>query len=306
MANESTKWLYEQLTGKGYNVGKDVDEFDNLMRTNAESRRWAYETATNAGFNVGKDIDEFTSLVAPQPIQAAADVVANATNRIQPSVVGTEENGNNVPVVTPNQAAADEVVPVNDTQQSWTPSVQDKIRASYQMHTMLNDFNQKSRERIAQARRLTEPFTAEGRKKRSALAFQTQLAGSPTKVMGVTGPTPKSTADEVHGETEGATRQRQPDTQSPVPYGIEYVDGKPVTRWLMPDGSVTTNIAEADAAEYVAKQQRLHDRFANRMKQNGLDADKQALYDAIVTGRNIAPEQYREIQDYMKSCGLDP
>jgi hypothetical protein len=106
MANESTKWLYEQLTGKGYNVGKDVDEFDNLMRTNAESRRWAYETATNAGFNVGKDIDEFTSLVAPQPIQAAADVVANATNRIQPSVVGTEENGNNVPVVTSNQAAA--------------------------------------------------------------------------------------------------------------------------------------------------------------------------------------------------------
>lgn len=306
MANESTKWLYEQLTGKGYNVGKDVDEFDNLMRTNAESRRWAYETATNAGFNVGKDIDEFTSLVAPQPIQAAADVVANATNRIQPSVVGTEENGNNVPVVTSNQAAADEVVPVNDTQQSWTPSVQDKIRASYQMHTMLNDFNQKSRERIAQARRLTEPFTAEGRKKRSALAFQTQLAGSPTKVMGVMGSTPKSTADEVQGETEGATQQPQPDTQSPVPYGVEYVDGKPVTRWLMPDGSVTTNIAEADAAEYVAKQQRLHDTFANRMKQNGLDAEKQALYDAIVTGKNIAPERHKEIIDYMKSCGLDP
>lgn len=306
MANESTKWLYEQLTGKGYNVGKDVDEFDNLMRTNAESRRWAYETATNAGFNVGKDIDEFTSLVAPQPIQAAADVVANATNRIQPSVVGTEENGNNVPVVTPNQAAADEVVPVNDTQQSWTPSVQDKIRASYQMHTMLNDFNQKSRERIAQARRLTEPFTAEGRKKRSALAFQTQLAGSPTKVMGVMGSTPKSTADEVQGETEGATQQPQPDTQSPVPYGVEYVDGKPVTRWLMPDGRVTTNIAEADAAEYVAKQQRLHDTFANRMKQNGLDAEKQALYDAIVTGKNIAPERHKEIIDYMKSCGLDP
>lgn len=306
MANESTKWLYEQLTGKGYNVGKDVDEFDNLMRTNAESRRWAYETATNAGFNVGKDIDEFTSLVAPQPIQAAADVVANVTNLIQSSVTGTEGNGNNEPVATPNQAVTDEVDPVNDTQQSWTPSVQDRIRASYQMHTMLNDFNQKSRERIAQARRLTEPFTADGRKKRSALAFQTQLAGSPTKVMGVTGPTPKSTADEVHGETEGATQQPQPDTQSPVPYGVEYVDGKPVTRWLMPDGSVTTNIAEADAAEYVAKQQRLHDTFANRMKQNGLDAEKQALYDAIVTGKNIAPERHKEIIDYMKSCGLDP
>ncbi len=46
MANESTQWLYEQLSTKGYNVGKDVEEFDSLMRTNDEPRRWAYETAT--------------------------------------------------------------------------------------------------------------------------------------------------------------------------------------------------------------------------------------------------------------------
>ncbi|MCM1356412.1 MAG: strawberry notch C-terminal domain-containing protein [Staphylococcus sp.] len=63
MANESTKWLYDQLKGKGYNVGKDVEEFDGLMRTNADSRRWAYDTATKSGLNVGRDIDEFSSLV---------------------------------------------------------------------------------------------------------------------------------------------------------------------------------------------------------------------------------------------------
>lgn len=63
MANESTKWLYEQLKGKGYNVGKDVNEFDSLMRSNADSRQWAYNTATKSGLNVGKDIDEFSSLV---------------------------------------------------------------------------------------------------------------------------------------------------------------------------------------------------------------------------------------------------
>ena len=62
MANESTKWLYDQLKGKGYNVGKDVAEFDSLMRSNADSRKWAYETATKSGLNVGKDIDEFSSL----------------------------------------------------------------------------------------------------------------------------------------------------------------------------------------------------------------------------------------------------
>ena len=65
MANESTKWLYEQLKSQGYNVGKDVGEFDGLMRTNAQSRQWAYETAKKSGLNVGKDINEFTSLVAP-------------------------------------------------------------------------------------------------------------------------------------------------------------------------------------------------------------------------------------------------
>lgn len=65
MANESTKWLYRQLTDKGYNVGKDYAEFDNLMQTNADSRKWAYDTATKEGYNVGADFNEFEGLVAP-------------------------------------------------------------------------------------------------------------------------------------------------------------------------------------------------------------------------------------------------
>lgn len=64
--NESTKWLYEQLKSKGYNVGKDQAEFDNLMRNNKASREWAYKTAMSAGLNVGKDQAEFDNLVAPR------------------------------------------------------------------------------------------------------------------------------------------------------------------------------------------------------------------------------------------------
>lgn len=63
--NESTKWLYQQLNDRGYNVGKDLSEFDNLMRTNKESREWAFQTARSNGLNVGKDQSEFDSLVAP-------------------------------------------------------------------------------------------------------------------------------------------------------------------------------------------------------------------------------------------------
>lgn len=93
MANESTTWLYEQLTNKGYNVGKDVNEFDSLMHANAQSRQWAYETATNCGFNVGKDIDEFTSLVVgrQQPTQPSQDEQpqANAATAPMPGAEAT-------------------------------------------------------------------------------------------------------------------------------------------------------------------------------------------------------------------------
>ena len=64
--NESTKWLYEQLSKRGYNVGKDAAEFDNLMRNNKASREWAYNTAKSNGLNVGKDMSEFDNLVAPK------------------------------------------------------------------------------------------------------------------------------------------------------------------------------------------------------------------------------------------------
>lgn len=87
MANESTTWLYEQLKNKGYNVGKDVNEFDSLMHANAQSRQWAYETATNCGFNVGKDIDEFTSLVVgrQQPTQPSRDEQPQANAATAPT-----------------------------------------------------------------------------------------------------------------------------------------------------------------------------------------------------------------------------
>lgn len=69
MSNESTKWLYDNLTAEGYNVGKDLAEFDSLMVHNEESRKWAFETARNLGYNVGTDFDEFSKLVAPATSQ---------------------------------------------------------------------------------------------------------------------------------------------------------------------------------------------------------------------------------------------
>ena len=83
--NKSTIWLYEQLTKQGYQVGRDVDEFDNLMRTNKASREWAYTTAKAKGLNVGKDQAEFDSLVAPQ---AASSKNEGITVPLAPQEIG--------------------------------------------------------------------------------------------------------------------------------------------------------------------------------------------------------------------------
>lgn len=78
--NESRKWLYNQLTSEGYNVGKDYAEFDSLMTNNADSRKWAFDEANKLGYNVGKDYDEFESLINPVDV-----------NPEQPNVVTEEQ-----------------------------------------------------------------------------------------------------------------------------------------------------------------------------------------------------------------------
>lgn len=104
--NESTKWLYQQLSDRGYNVGKDLSEFDNLMRTNKESREWAFQTARSNGLNVGKDQSEFDSLVAPiatgQPTTSTQAGIA-AQQVVDEYDRSVAENSNNTPLSTPEQ-----------------------------------------------------------------------------------------------------------------------------------------------------------------------------------------------------------
>ena len=121
MANESTKWLYDQLKGKGYNVGKDVNEFDSLMRSNAESRKWAYETATKSGLNVGKDIDEFSTLVGGVT-QTAAPAPASPVEDVKPTQQPTQQPAK------PKQ------------QQTWQPTPMQKAFMSHAVQSQLDRF----------------------------------------------------------------------------------------------------------------------------------------------------------------------
>ena len=147
---------------------------------------------------------------------------------------------------------------------------------SYQLHTMMNDFNQRSRERIAQTKRMTERMTPEGRKKLKAAQFQAQLAGTPTKVMGLTPDVSVAPADGQQATSDGADAPKPLlSGQSPVPYGVVIENGERKTQWLLPDGRLTTSLIEADQAEFGARRVRLMNQFVGRMKENGLDPAKQ-------------------------------
>lgn len=129
--NESTKWLYEQLNGKGYNVGKDVNEFDSLMRSNADSRQWAYDTAKKSGLNVGKDIDEFSSLVG-----------------------GTTTSA---PVVEPAPIPANDIQPKTEAEQeAWKPTPMQKAFMIKSVQSSLDDFNNNSNSLIQHTRNMAE------------------------------------------------------------------------------------------------------------------------------------------------------
>lgn len=296
--NDDIKWLYGKLKAKGYDIGNE-QEFTTSL-TNEADRQWYYEKAKGMGLNIGS-IEDFNSLYAPQTTQpATAPTQAPA---VQPTATAA-------PTSTPTPTEEPEQAPVQSAPQqpAWQPTEQDKIRMSYQMHTMLNDFNQRSKERIAQIQRMAEPFTAEGRKKRKAMEFQAQLAGTPTKVMGLTPPTSAPASDGAQSDVEGAA-QPQPiqSGQSPVPYGVKYIDGKPVTQWLLPNGRLTTSFMEADQAEYGARTARLRHQFENRMKQNGLDPAKpedvemQAQYDAQAPAYDAVAELWQEAEEKHKA-----
>lgn len=296
--NDDIKWLYGKLKAKGYDIGNE-QEFTTSL-TNEADRQWYYEKAKGMGLNIGS-IEDFNSLYAPQTAQPATPPIQAPA--VQPTATAA-------PTSTPTPAEEPEQAPVQSAppQPAWQPTEQDKIRMSYQMHTMLNDFNQRSKERIAQIQRMAEPFTAEGRRKRKAMEFQAQLAGTPTKVMGLTPPTSAPASDGAQSDVEEAA-QPQPiqSGQSPVPYGVKYIDGKPVTQWLLPDGRLTTSFMEADQAEYGARTARLRHQFENRMKQNGLDPAKpedvemQAQYDAQAPAYDAVAELWQEAEEKHKA-----
>lgn len=196
--------------------------------------------------------------------QSGRDQMYNTLNKLGATDLSREQwNASFAPTAAKTQVSPSSklgTTPSSTTaqQSAWNnPTTQDRIRILQQIHAPLNDFNESSKERAAQLQRVGEHLTPEGRKKQKALELEARLAGARTKVLGLTAPPTATKDNEAQGSNDEDDVAPIPNEQSPVPYGVKYIDGKPVTNWLLPDGSLTTDITEADQAEYTARTNRL-------------------------------------------------
>lgn len=244
------------------------------------------------------------------------------------------ENPAQAPASTVPTNGDTELAPQNDTsEQHWTPTEQEKIRMSYEMHFGKDEYvedgvdengktkyklkhtpglmetQRKMQAQTDQVKRLAESYTPEGRKKANVAKTTAQVMGLPTKVMGLTPPV--SSGKDPEGQTEEA--QEAPRfTNDPIPYGVKMVDGKPTVEWLLPDGRLTTSITEADQSAFVSRHNRLQHQFEVRMKQNGLDVSNeddvkvQASIDAIQSGIGLDENVRQQIIKEVEDTGLDP
>ncbi len=105
--------------------------------------------------------------------------------------------------------------------------------------------------------RMTESFTAAGRKRQREAEQRAQIMGEPfRKPVGAPSAKPEdaeaATAANAPGESAAAGYQ----LRGATPYGVKMVDGEPVQQWLMPDGRVTTSRIDVENAEWQAQRGR--------------------------------------------------
>lgn len=258
--NSKLKQLYATLQKGGYE--QDYDTFVKGFTGNDHyaNRKQVYDLLSANGAQIGSSYEEFMQkMQAPKPqAQAQRPAAPHAKPQVTTSVAPAQQK----PAATAAPAPQ---------KKGWQPTEQQKIQMSLQVGQMRQQVQQGIANTNAKIGRMMMPVTKEGRKKLSAGRFAAQLAGTPTRVVGFAPPQQPS-----QGKGGGQQQGQKPveSEQSPLPYGVVYENGKPKTQWLLPDGTLTTSLTEANHAEYAARKTRLAHQFQDRMKENGLDPNK--------------------------------
>ena len=249
--NDDIKWLYGKLKAKGYNIGSEAEFKSSLA--NGEDRKWYYEKAKGMGLDMGSMAD-FESMYAPKAAPAPKREAPSSGQRKPASAVSA----------SPEQ-------PKQQKPKGTPMTEQDKIRMSLQMGQMKQQVQQGIANTNAKIGRMMEPLTQKGRERRRLGEFQARMAGTPTHVVGFNTASPAPAGSGARGGSQQKPVQSE---QSPQPYGVKYENGKAKTQWVLPDGTLTTSLIEANQAEYEARTARLAHQFQDRMKENGLDPNK--------------------------------
>lgn len=249
--NDDIKWLYGKLKAKGYNIGSEAEFKSSLA--NGEDRKWYYEKAKGMGLDMGS-MNDFESMYAPKAAPAPKKETPSSGQQKPASAVSA----------SPEQ-------PAQQKPKGTPMTEQDKIRMSLQMGQMKQQVQQGIANTNAKIDRMMEPLTQKGRERRRLGDFQARMAGTPTHVVGFN---TASTAPAGSGARGGSQQKPVQSEQSPQPYGVKYENGKAKTQWVLPDGTLTTSLIEANQAEYEARTARLAHQFQDRMKENGLDPNK--------------------------------
>ena len=258
--NSKLKQLYATLQKGGYE--QDYDTFVKGFTGNDHyaNRKQVYDLLSANGAQIGSSYEEFMQkMQAPKP-QAQAQ--RPAAPHAKPQVTTSAAPAQQKPAATAAPAPQ---------KKGWQPTEQQKIQMSYNLGQMRQQVQQGIANTNAKIGRIMMPVTKEGRKKLNTGKFAAQLAGTPTRVVGFAPPQQPS-----QGKGGGQQQGQKPveSEQSPLPYGVVYENGKPKTQWLLPDGTLTTSLTEANHAEYAARKTRLAHQFQDRMKENGLDPNK--------------------------------
>ena len=316
MAQDKIKALYDTFVKEGYNMESETEFRKNLA--DPAKRKAAYEALKKDGYQM-EAYDAFESNIgygkAPK-----TPVPAQTTSNPQASKVASSPAPQPVASQSVPGAASDSATTGG---KGWKPTWQQRVmagRAIGEARGFAADIDKS----IARSRLVAERGTQKGRNRVKAGEFMARVAGTPTKMMGLTPDVSPVKAEGSQGKADTGATKPVESAQSPVPYGVKYIDGKPVTQWLLPDGSLTTSLAEADKAEYGARRVRLRNQFIGRMKENGLDpskqedVQKQAQLDYEAPMRKVldsvwtqaeeedraADEDYRrETEEYNKSAG---
>lgn len=154
MAEDKVTNLYNAFVKSGYAMEPETQFRENLK--DPKKRKAAYDALVADGYSMESfaDFESNIGFGAPAPTTPASQQQAQPATTAAPTSVpasATAEEQEQAPAQSQLE------------QPAWQPSEQDKIRMSYQMNTMLNDFNQRSRARLKQIHRLTEPFSPNGR-----------------------------------------------------------------------------------------------------------------------------------------------